>query len=175
MSDEAVVQFAEAEWRKHVEWACGDKDAARLIQVLGRASQLADAFLDNDVEDIGTTTESRSGAMTELLLLLLNLDRNPFWAQHSASLRPVAVVALLSWDATNQWAESPDEKTRMYAWAWREALDQTIVAVALLKGGLEWSRKVAQDVHAFYHARASEPFSEWDRKREGKWPTPAVA
>lgn len=157
---------AATEFEMHLRWARGNQDAAQLIQALGRGCQLGDAFVDNDVNDIGATLESRSSHMVELLLLATGLDKNPFWRQHQGVLRPVMISSLLMWDATNTWQDSPSEKTRMYAWAYREILDQVIVMVALLLGGLEHSRRVAREVHEFYHARASEPFAEWDRQRQ---------
>lgn len=142
------------EIEKYLEWMQGDEDAARCISLLGQISQIADDFVDRDVERL-------SKDMTNMLLMaLVELPENPFYKAYGHWLRPVMGSALIQWNASNDWAKGTDQQ-KVYAFVYRETLEILIPLMATLVGGREHGHKVALEVNSFYHGK--ETLEEWKK------------
>lgn len=147
------------ETSQFIRWAKGDQNAAKLMLDLGRLSQLADDIVDGDAEHV-------SFDMTRVLkIALYDLPLNPFYRAFCHQLAPVCLTALLNFDASNEWAKSDNEKTRMFAFVLRESLEPVFALIALLVGGEDHAATVVREMHDYYHNKHQETFSEWEADR----------
>lgn len=143
---------AEEEEDLLLSWCENNAAAAEMLKTLASISQAADDFVDGD-----TRSSDRMSMM--LKMCLIDLPANEFYRAHHAVLAPVMLVAISQWNASNEWAESSNEDIQMFAYVYREALEQIIPVVAQLCGGD--ALEVAKDVNDFYHLENGESFKEW--------------
>lgn len=141
-----------------LRWTRGDKDAAMLLAMLARGSQVADDLVDGD-----TKPSEKGKTVVEMVdLALREIPANPFFQKHAVKLGPVIALATYYWEASNEWQKSPRRTTRVFGFVLREAMDLVIVAVALIVGGRDWARKILREVHAYYHVLDQETLEQWE-------------
>lgn len=139
-------------------WANGDPDAAKLLHCISEIARLADDIVDGDSED----AFADMGRLCFQALVVA--PSNPFFQKHHSALAPVLANISLTWEATEEWRQSTNEKTRMFAFVLRECSEQIAVTVALLTGGYEHARKVIRDAHLVCDASDPETFSDWENE-----------
>lgn len=139
-------------------WACGNSDAVNLLHCISAIAQLADDIVDGD-------SENRFADMGRLCFqTLVVAPSNPFFQKHHAALAPVLANISLTWEATEEWRHSEQEKTRMFAFVMRECSEQFAVTVALLTGGYDHARAVIRELHDVCVASDPETFSDWENE-----------
>jgi hypothetical protein len=139
-------------------WACGNSDAVSLLHCISAIAQLADDIVDGD-------SENRFADMGRLCFqTLVVAPSNPFFQKHHAALAPVLANISLTWEASEQWRQSEQEKTRMFAFVMRECSEQFAVTVALLTGGYDHARTVIRELHDVCVASDPETFSDWENE-----------
>lgn len=150
----------EIELKKLRAWCLGDEAAVAMLVRLGEISQIADDLVDGD------QPTAPSADMARLLLLaLVDIPNNPFFARYRAYLAPLLTSALLQWDAANDWARDARRESRIYSFVFRCALERCIVASAYLLGGFEHARKVEREMHEYYRYSPDadgQPFEVWE-------------
>lgn len=160
-----------AEMEQYLEWCKGNEPAAQLISMLGQVSQIADDFVDRDVE-------RNSEDMTAILsLCLVEIPENPFYQAYSHWLRPIFSSCLAQWNASNEWAKGTEQQ-KVYAFVYRETLEIVIPLIASLIGGRDHGLQVAKEVNSFYHQPGGEgydgeTFASWLQEQK-KCPLAAV-
>lgn len=149
----------------HKRWANGNQDAADLIDYFGYATQLADDLVDLDTPNVETKLK-RSAVMADLLYVVLyKIPGNRFFRENEAHFAPLFVNGLVTWDASNEWAESDSKTTRQFAYVLRETTARLVEHVAFLVGGFQFSKQVAREIHDYYHgAMGIESFEKWDQE-----------
>lgn len=155
-------QAAIEECDKLLEWCLGDRHAADFLARVFEVSQIADDFVDRDVP-----ADWINGArMLRLLhLCLVDIPANPFYIRHSTWFTPLLSTCCMIWEATEDWRQSEEPDTRMFAYTYREIGEQIVFMAARLIGGLDHARAVIRDVHAFYHVHRAEAFDKWEKEQ----------
>lgn len=156
------MSFTTEELQKIGVWCKGDPDAISFVMKIFEVSQIADDFVDCDAP------MELSKAMARLLhLALVEIPSNPFYVKYKNWFLPLFSTTILLWDATNDWAKSPNTSSRMFAWSYREIGEQIIIKTACITGGFEFARHVARDIHDFYHVKDEEKFEDWEAETWG--------
>lgn len=157
---EKTVTFPDDRDALYLRWANGNKAAANLLSVVGRSCQLADDLVDEpDMSDA-------SGRMLELQVLMAGvLQTNEFYNANRKMFEPVIVSALLYWDLANTLERSTSKNDRIYAYAYRELVEQVVGIVALLTGGVAHARRSLLESHAYHHVVHVDTFEEYDAER----------
>jgi len=154
---------SQEEYDKILEWCLGNKDATDFLVQIFEISQIADDFVDRDVP----LEQINSAKMLQMLhLCMVDIPTNPFYLQYQRWLVPLMSTSLIIWEATETWGKSKNIDTKMFAYVFREITEQIIIMVANLIGGIEHSRKVARDVHDFYHIKDKESFIDWQEAQK---------
>ena len=136
--------------------ACGNKDGAHVLQCIAHVARLADDIADGDTEDA-------QGALASILsTLLVQLPRNPFWQLHGPFLSGPCLTAILGWQAGDAWRHHEDEKTRMFGFVYREAVEHVAYAVAYLTGGHHHARAMMDLIQEVSHRASHETFYDWE-------------
>ena len=150
------------EGEMRLEWAHGDKSAEQFLELIQRASQLADDFVDGDTRD--------PGAMVELCsLLLFGVPGNEFYARNRNVLGPILAVVFTTWECSEKWAADWRKDRRVLGYAWREAMLQVIAAVGLLTGGQKGGRDALLSAVDFYHGPGGvEGYELWEAEQASK-------
>ena len=149
----------------YLKWANGNKLAADVIRHVGAACQVADDLVDErDIKD-------PSGKMVELVVLLAGaLQTNKFYDENRKMLEPVIMTTLLSWDLANTLVAGPEHGSandRIYAYVYRELVEQIVGIVALLTGGIAHARQSLLESHAFHHVLNVETFDVFEKELAG--------
>lgn len=120
------------------------EDAAKLIEYLFEVSQIADDFVDADVDF------DKNQAMHRLLMLsLVQIPTNVFYIKFSSWLMPIYSASITQWCASNIWEDS-DQTMRSFAWAMRDVLELVIHQCVLLERGSEEALRVAIGVGHYF-------------------------
>lgn len=155
---EATGAFGEREQAAFLDWACGDKDAARLMNSLAQVSQIADDFADGDF-----VPGERSRYMHDLLLqALVAIPLNNFFLKHRDYLIPIMYASINYWEASNTWARAEQRETRMYAFVYRDCLQMVFTAIAAICGGPDNARRVTREQHLLWQTPVRQTFEEWE-------------
>lgn len=146
---------------QHIKAAMlGNQDAIDFCYLVARMSQVADDYADGDARG--------AAKMVDLIAwLAIDLPKNPFYAEHRASLEPVLEMGLLYWDAADEWKKSPRKESRMFGFVFREILEMAFARAALIVGGREHARKVIREMHAYYHVKNGDAFDAWEGAEYG--------
>lgn len=140
-------------------WACGHEDAVRFLFQIGRVARLADDITDGDSRNVAAD-------MGRLLFeALVTLPTNPFFLRHHATLAPILANVALTWEATEDWRRSNNEKTRMFAFVLRECSEQIATTVAMITGGYDHARTVIREAHLICTIGDNETFSDWENEQ----------
>lgn len=143
------------ERRRILNWCLGNTAAADMVERLFLLSQFADDIVDGD-------SQAPSRDMVKALhLALVDLPANAFWRAHADKFGPVVSSVLLDWDASNSFAQSDNEISRMHAYVLREAGERVLFHAALLIGGIDHAANVRREAMQFYHLDHPETFAEW--------------
>lgn len=140
------------------EWACMDENAVEFLKLIARVARLADDIVDGDAK-------APAHDMARLLYdVFVTLHRNPFFLAHHARLTPILANVILTWEASEEWKQSDNLKTRQFAFVLREASEQIATAVAEITGGFEHARTVIRQAHQVCCAEDPETFEQWDNE-----------
>lgn len=143
------------EKEKLLAWCLGNQSAADMLWMLAEVSQIADDFVDGD-----TNESERMIAMLHMAMIELPLNR--FYQVNFTWIAPMLINAMLHWDLSNELKESNLETSRHFGYVLRESLEQIIVLVADIIGGVSHGRLVARDVHRYFHVDSpQETLKEW--------------
>jgi hypothetical protein len=136
-----------------------DEQAARLVELVFEACQLADDLVDRD-KDINP-----SRTMCRLLLLcLVEIPSNGFYQQFSGFLTPVLMQGVVQWGASNELVHHEDTDVQRWAWAMRDTVEQIVTACAYLEGGPDAALEAAVDAGAYFRTNPDrESCEEWRR------------
>lgn len=140
--------------KKLILWVTrGEESAASFLLSLYRASQIADDIADG---------EDKPGDMARLMAVMFGeVCVNPFYLAHSVELRQVILTATANWLQATRWEEA-DQHRQLYAFVWRESLDQVAVAVAEILGGYDHALQVRGKLaEALYTGGQAESFERW--------------
>jgi hypothetical protein len=139
-----------------LKWCMGNVEAAVLLGLVFEASQVADDIVDGDAKD-------QQEAMARLLsIAFVEIPDNKFYQQHGHQFRPLFATSIQIWSLTDQWKQEEGEDRPIFAYVWREILEQVAVLAAYICGGQKHARTVANEMNKFYHAREDiESFSDW--------------
>jgi hypothetical protein len=142
----------------HLQWASGNIDAKNVISTIGRSCQIADDLVDErGMEDPG-------GKMVNLVTMLVgSLPNNDFYARNRHMIEPVLISSLLYWDLANTLSKG-SRNDKIYAYAYRELIEQIVGIVALLTGGPAHARQSLLESHAFHHVLNCETFETYEKE-----------
>jgi hypothetical protein len=133
MSDASEREKNQEAVREAIALACQDNAAAaNYLTLIAHAARLLDDLEDGDAGpvDVGYVA----------FLLLVALPRNPFFAQHAASLIPLHDLAVNAWQDSNQM----DPDSRLVATRyWSDQINEIACVVAGLVGGYHHRRSVS--------------------------------
>jgi len=143
-----------------LKWVCGCNYSAKLLNDLFYISQVADDFVDDDVP-----MDKSDKMVTMLHTCLIDIPSNPIFTKYYSWLAPLMSSSLLLWGASNVWEKSENLDTRAFAYAYREILEQVIIQIALLNGGIEHAKIVTQEIHEHYRQNEEcDKFINWSKK-----------
>lgn len=155
------VVFPNDQHAMYLKWANGNQDAKEVLGYIGAACQTADDLVDDK------NLQDSSGKMTELVITLTGaLSANPFFAKHRHRIEPVIISSLLYWDMANSLVSDEARGTRndrIYAYAYRELVEQTIGIIALITGGVQHARQSLLESQAYHHILNVEPFEAFEK------------
>lgn len=153
-----IKTFTPEEELIHLQrWFQGNESAVNLVKMIGEVSQIADDFVDGDIED----GENATAAMVRFIhLTMVEIPRNTFYIRWSAELLPLFITSPVLWGVSDVWQKSDNKITNMFGYVYREVAEQIITMVAYLIGGTEHSRKVTKQFHEFYHDD-QESLEQW--------------
>jgi len=140
------------------KWSNGNHDAAEFMSNIAAIARLADNITDGDSDD----PVSDMGDL--LYRTLITMQLNPFYEKHKLSLFPVIVNAIVGWQNSEKWRKSPEPKKRIFAFVYRELVEQIMWTVALITGGIRHVHKVADEIYEQSHKANGETFETWDTK-----------
>lgn len=145
-----------------LRWFKGNTEAAEFIRKFGNALHRADDIVDE--ESWGPS--QRGKEMSRLIYeLLFGLGADPFYQRHRQALTPALINGLLYWDLSNELAKSEIRETRMFAFVWREAVEQVLPLVAMLCGaGYDETREIALELYRLEHETPVESFDSWEKE-----------
>lgn len=149
-----MPELAEDQEKELILWVCqGNHSAANFLLSLYKSSQIADDIADG---------EDAPGDMARLMAVIFGeVCVNPFYLAHSVELRQVILTATANWLQATRW-EGQDRHRQLYAFVWRESLDQVAVAVAEIVGGFQHAIRVRGKLaEALYTGEQTEDFEEW--------------
>ena len=127
---------------------------------LSLATRLADNIVDGDSED------PQADMATILRLAFVELPANSFWQAHGRTLAPVCMNAIIGWVQSDEWARSEHEKSRMWGFVYRDAVDQIAHTIAYLTGGYEHARNVMRALHQTSQLSSEETLLEWEMEHD---------
>jgi len=140
------------------KWVLGDKDAARFLLNFMAMVRLADDIADGD-------SDNPVADMSNLLIRAwIDHAANPFFQAHAGALSASMANAVLMWEKSEEWRHSQNEKTRMFAFVVRETVEHVAYTCALLTGGYQHAKTVAQEVQEISHQRSPETFADWEKE-----------
>ncbi len=121
-------------------WLKGHTDACAFIATVFDIAHTLDDLTDRDkpVSTVQVQTAFRSA--------LIDLPRNPFYAQHFALLNGALHLAFLNWMTANKLETDPGEAGKDVAFILRSSYTDLITLCAWIVGGEAWSVQVAADV-----------------------------
>ncbi|WP_104019131.1 hypothetical protein [Roseovarius nitratireducens] len=138
------------------EWALGDEDAVRFLVNFMHMVRLADDIADGD-------SAAPVPDMANLLVRAwLEHSCNPFFQRHSGALGATMANAVLMWEKSEDWRQSDNRKTRMFAFVARETVEHVAHTVAFIVGGYQHAKEVAQEIHELSHQASGETFEDWE-------------
>lgn len=139
----------------HLEIACGNEQAAKFCQVVGKLMRLADNIVDGDSED-------PSSDMAELLYrAFVDLQLNDFYMQHKEIFLATAGNDILLWDVSNEWQASEDKKQQIFGFVYRMAVN-TFLTVAMITGGMAHAKQMIRKIYNFHQMRDhKEQLEDW--------------
>lgn len=149
---------SEQELEKLQEWT-GSPMAAQMLLALGKFSQQLD-----DVVDEKMTSLERSATLTEAVSTFLSkVAACRYWAENAHWLMPMVIRAFIDWDFSNVAQRGRHPSQHVHGFVRREAMDGLVVAVATQLNGIAWGRRVARELHEFYHMEhlGSETVETW--------------
>lgn len=139
-----------------LEWANGDQDAARFLENWSRIVRIADDIADGD-------SAAPVPDMAELLVRCLTANAgNPFFQANINALSAVMNNAIMLWVKSEEWRRSTNEKTRMFGFVGREAVEHVAYTVGMLTGGYGHALAVIEDNHVRCHQSSPETFADWE-------------
>lgn len=122
----------------------GVEEAVDLCVTLGEIAQKWDDIIDGDAEP---TPENISALV---LLVIGELNRNPFYQRHIGELQPLIEVSIVDWLTANQF-EKGDYHERTLAFVLRDSLHSIVIHMARIIGGMRWAVEVSPDIRRFFH------------------------
>jgi len=136
-------------------WSNGNKQAAEFMMNLAAITRLADNIADGDSENIVSD-------MADLLYrTTITLQLDPFYTENKIALFPVMANAILAWKVSEKWRKSEDGKARMFAYIYRELVEQVMWTTAVLTGGMDHAMSVVEDLFKESHSNSGETFEDW--------------
>lgn len=121
-------------------WLKGHADACIFIDTVFDIAHTLDDLTDRDkpVSTAQTQSAFRSA--------LIDLPRNPFYAQHCALLNAALHTAFLNWLASNNLeARADDDEAKDVSFILRSSYVDLITVCAYIVGGEAWAVQVAAD------------------------------
>lgn len=145
-----------------LRWFKGNQQAVDFVRKFGSALHRADDIVDEESWGV----DQRGQQMAKLIYeLLFGIGNDPFYLQHKAALTPALLNGLLYWDLSNDLARSPIRETRMFAFVWREVVEQVLPLVAMLCGArYDEARDIALELHRLEHESPVESFDSWEEE-----------
>lgn len=141
--------------------ANGNQHAADALMRIARVARLADNIAD------GQTSTPQEDVGEILRLCFVELASNPFYLQFAPTLAPVCLNAVLGWQQADEWAAADSQKSRIFGFVYREAIEQVAHTIAYLTGGYDHARTVMRALHQTSHLSSPETFSDWEREHHG--------
>jgi hypothetical protein len=140
------------------KWTMGNDAAVALLLEIAQIARLAD-----DIVDEGPENRQRNTAWL-LIRALVHLPGNPFYAQYAGVLSPVLTIAIIKWQQSDEWRQSGAVMRPMFGFVYREAVRDVVTAVALIIGGYDHARQVADELFDISHTADSETLEQWIRE-----------
>lgn len=140
-----------------LKWANHDESAARFLENIAHVARIADDIADGDAQDAHQ-------AMADLLFRTMIVNStNSFFLRHKEALTPVICNAINMWVLSEEWRHAKERKTRMFAFVYREGVEQIVGAVSMLTGGIHNARSAMRELHQLSHVcGSSETFEDWE-------------
>jgi len=140
-----------------LKWANHDESAARFLENIAALARLGDDLADGDASN-------PHAYMADLLFRALIVhSSNDFFMRHREALTPVIANAINMWALSEEWKDSSNRKTRMFAFVHRESVEQIVGAVSMLTGGPVNARQALRELHQLSHIQGSdESFEDWE-------------
>lgn len=139
-----------------LKWANGDEQAAEVLINFAHFARAIDDVIDGDAKD----PASMMGNM--LATALTRTATNPFYLKHQAAFLAAGVGALIGWRIADDFRKAEDEKTRMFGFVYREAINQIVWMVAYLTGGFDHAVSAAKELHELAIVSSSETLHDWE-------------
>lgn len=141
-----------------LKWMKGDSNAVEFLLNIAYITRLADDIVDGDSKDVAAD-------MAHLLYRALIMPaKNPFYLANEEALSAIMVNALMKWEQSERWKGAPDEKTRIFAYIYREGIQEVLYASAKIVGGYKHAIKVMDELHQQSHLTSPETFADWEKE-----------
>jgi hypothetical protein len=137
-----------------LKWANGDTAAAGFLFEIAQITRLADDIVDTDAE-----RQRNVGWL--LTRTLITLPTNPFYMRHAALFGPIFANTIIKWQQSDEWRQSGAVMRQNFGYVMREAIGDVYTAVAMLTGGFDHARAVAEEFFDVCHAQSSETIEDW--------------
>jgi len=120
-------------------WLKGHAEACQFIDTVFDIAHVLDDLTDRD------TPVSTAQVQSAFRSALIDLPRNPFYAQHFATLNAALHMAYLNWLASNELEAEPGEYAKDVPFILRSSYVDLITICACIIGGEDWAVQVAAD------------------------------
>jgi len=120
----------------------GNAHAKAFLLMLADISQVWDDLIDRD-SPVADEAINRA-----FCTALIDLQYNPFYQAHQASLLPVMELAILNWQNANQHEKRTDEAMLKVSYIKRSVLTDIMVFVASLVGGRSHALALGPEIEA---------------------------
>lgn len=144
-----------AERELFTRWMLGHREAADFLVLLTDAAHVWDDLVDGDAPISEATINAGFEA------ILLDLPRDPFYAQHFARLHPILEISIVNWRIANRLElSSPlnDETAFHIAFILRSAYADLATMAALIVGGRDWAVGIGEEIRRAWHAEGFDHY-----------------
>ena len=133
-------------------WMKGNRDAAMFVQQFFFVCHLWDDLVDKDRE------RSEADINAAFQIALLDMQENPFYSRHIASLNPIIRCAVNDWYAANELERSGDDHDKDISYTLCCSILSVISHAAYLVGGPAWIAKVGPEIRRYGQEHTLEDY-----------------
>jgi ADP-ribosylglycohydrolase len=140
------------------KWMKRDRHATEFLLNIAYMTRLADNIVDGDSEDPPKD-------MAHLLYRALVMQtKNQFYLANEDELSNAMATAIMQWEHSERWKKFGDQTSRIFAFVYREGVQEILRTAARIVGGYDHAKSVMEELHEISHIASPETFTEWEQE-----------